>query len=130
LIYQYNSANFFPIDGRGFGNFYGGHNFGFTFVSNLRFTYQGFETFDFVGDDDVFVFINGMLALDLGGVHSAESATLDLTWPSGGCSQYNVDSSDPALPCATKNGQSSTPCACLLGLATGLYSVLCNSLTF
>ncbi len=96
LVYEYNNQNFYPIDGMGFGDFYnltgtggGPHNYGFTFNFHARFTYQGNEGFSFAGDDDVFVFINDLLALDLGGVHSTQNAAFDLTFPSGGTSIGN-----------------------------------------
>eukprot|EP00727_Mastigamoeba_balamuthi_P005197 m51a1_g14676 hypothetical protein (626) ;mRNA; r:52001-53947 len=77
-MYEYNNPAFFPIDNMGFGNNYMGHNFGFTMMISTLFTYRGFETFYFRGDDDVWVFINKQLVIDLGGVHKAENASVSL----------------------------------------------------
>jgi fibro-slime domain-containing protein len=70
--YSFSSNAFFPVDGKGFGN-YGssGHNFHFTTQIAANFTYEGGEVFEFRGDDDLWIFVNGRLALDLGGLHSA-----------------------------------------------------------
>ncbi len=74
----YDSSSFFPLDGQGFGNTPGeAHNFHFTTEIHASFVYKGGEVFTFRGDDDVWVFINGRLALDLGGVHSALEGTVD-----------------------------------------------------
>jgi len=70
--------NLLPLDGLGWGNTPGQtHNFHFTSEIHGTFTYRGGEIFQFTGDDDVFVFVNGKLALDLGGVHGPESQTID-----------------------------------------------------
>jgi fibro-slime domain-containing protein len=53
---------------------------GFTLELHTRFTYTAgkSQVFTFKGDDDVWVFINGRLAIDLGGLHSALTSTIDL----------------------------------------------------
>lgn len=78
--YVYDNSSFFPLDGLGWGNTPGqSHNFHFTSELRYYFTYKGGEVLDFRGDDDVFVFVNNKLAVDIGGVHGATpgSVTLD-----------------------------------------------------
>ncbi|QQR89699.1 MAG: fibro-slime domain-containing protein [Myxococcales bacterium] len=75
----YDSDSFFPIDGEGFGNTQGqSHNYHFTMELHSKFSYKGGEVFTFQGDDDLFLFINGKLAIDLGGVHAEETDTADM----------------------------------------------------
>jgi fibro-slime domain-containing protein len=77
-IFVFDDPEFFPLDGMGWpGEETLGHNFHFTTEIHAAFTYRGGEVFTFRGDDDVFLFINSRLALDLGGVHGPESGTVD-----------------------------------------------------
>lgn len=75
--FTFDNQAFFPLDNLGWGNEGDPHNFHFTTELHGTFTYKGGESFQFVGDDDVFVFVNKKLALDLGGVHGAETGTID-----------------------------------------------------
>lgn len=86
-IYSFESSSFFPLDNKGFGNettinwngsIATSHNYSFTMKLERDFVYQKGLTFDFKGDDDVWVFIDGRLALDIGGCHPEESGSFQL----------------------------------------------------
>jgi fibro-slime domain-containing protein len=82
-VVSFQSENFVPVDGVGFNDMYLAldgqmHNYGFTTELHLQFRYAGGESFTFKGDDDVWAFINGKLAIDLGGLHESREDTIVL----------------------------------------------------
>jgi fibro-slime domain-containing protein len=77
-LWEYSDSSFFPIDGEGFGNQGNSHNYHFTLETHLKFFYVPGGSFSFRGDDDLWIFINGKLAIDLGGVHGVEKKVVYL----------------------------------------------------
>ncbi len=77
-FFRYTNNRFFPIDDQLFGNEGLPHNYHFTLEAHATFKYVGGEVFSFTGDDDMWVFINRRLAIDLGGLHQPLSATVSL----------------------------------------------------
>lgn len=57
------------------------HNAYFTSEARYLFVYNNPLTLKFYGDDDLFIYINGILALDLGGIHQQLPGQVDLADP-------------------------------------------------
>ncbi len=69
---------FFPIDGVLFGDQGAAHNYDFTLQAHAMILYTGGETYGFSSDDDLWVFVNGRLVIDLGGLHASMSQSVAL----------------------------------------------------
>lgn len=84
IINKYHNPFFFPLDGKGWNDYGHDHNnvkrnFAFCMEIHTRFGLAGGEIFEFTGDDDVFVYLDSKLVIDLGGVHSAQNGSINVS---------------------------------------------------
>jgi fibro-slime domain-containing protein len=80
--YVFDSNQFFPLGpNEGFGitpaNNDQQKNFLFTSEIHMQFAYQAGQIFRFRGDDDLWIYVNDSLAMDLGSMHTASEGVID-----------------------------------------------------
>lgn len=78
VIFQYSNENFFPLDGKGFGNEGKNHNYSFAMEFHDSVPSIGGFTLTFGSSDDMWVYINNRLVVDLGGIHQPETSKVVL----------------------------------------------------
>ncbi len=91
-LYEYDTNEFFPLDSfkyldnnntipnpnNNLGNSTSGHNISFSMETGAEFEYRKGQKFYFRGDDDVWVYIDSQLVVDLGGIHAPAEGGVDL----------------------------------------------------
>ncbi len=92
-VFQFSSTSFFPLDDPALSplawpseptygeTLFSNHNFGFTTEVHYFFVYHGDEVLSFSGDDDLWVFVDGFLCLDVGGLHPRKSDIMSFADP-------------------------------------------------
>ena len=79
-VYEYSDGAFYPIDGVLFGNEGDAHNYYFTYAITAQFEYKACrgQFIEFMGADDAWMFVDDVMAMDLGGVVPETEQVIEL----------------------------------------------------
>lgn len=77
-VYKFSESQLFPIDGELLDNEGNPHNYHFTLQASMPFVYGLGQYLHAMADDDLWIFIDGKLAIDLGGAHPVTAGTIDI----------------------------------------------------